>query len=88
MSGRKAVPGALPIRAQASIELAMSLIVCLVLIMGVSRLFVWINGSLVKRQEAFQDTRDEIGEGDTVEEKYNTDFYDPSKDENKLDILR
>ncbi|TAN61403.1 hypothetical protein EPN16_03215 [bacterium] len=84
----KEAPGARPVRAQASIELAMSLIVCLILILGVSRLFVWINGSLVKRQEAFQDTRDEVGNGDTIEEKYNTDFYDPSKDENRLDILR
>lgn len=63
----------------------MSLIVCLVLILGVSRLFVWLNGSLVKRQEAFQKTRVMDGD-DPPEKRYNADFYNP--DENKLDILR
>lgn len=64
----------------------MSLIVSLILILGVSRLFVWINGSLVKRQEAFQDTR-KMKKGDPVEEKYKVDFYDATKEENRLDIL-
>lgn len=83
MSGGKAAPGARPVRAQASIELAMSLIVCLILILGVSRLFVWMNGSLVNRQEAFQQTRVMDG-GDPPEKRYNADFYTPDK----LDILK
>lgn len=43
--------------AQVSLELIGSLIVCLVLIVGIARVFVWLNQCLINRQNEYQNTR-------------------------------
>lgn len=44
-------------KAQVSLELVLGLIVCLILILGATRLFFWLNQCIVERQEAYEATR-------------------------------
>lgn len=43
--------------AQTSIELTLAILCVLILLIGISRLFVWLNQSLVERQEAYENIR-------------------------------
>ena len=63
------------INGQATLELTISLIVCMVLLMGAAKIFVWLNKTLVERQEAYQ--QDRKNPVDKI------DFYTPEK----LDIF-
>lgn len=45
------------IKAQVSLELIASLIICLVLMVGIARIFVWMNESIVKREQDYQKGR-------------------------------
>lgn len=50
-------PGPRHINAQATLELTVSLIVCVILLLGAAKIFVWINKSMVERQQAYRNTR-------------------------------
>lgn len=69
--------GRLPIKAQVSLELVASLIACLILIVGVSRIFVWMNESIVKRQENYQLGR-KISSSD-INNANQINFYTPER---------
>lgn len=48
-------------KAQATLELAVGLLMVMLLIVATVKIFVWLNESMVKRQWRYEDTRDEAG---------------------------
>lgn len=72
--------GIRPFKAQATIELTIAFIACIVLTLGIIKVFVWMNKSMVDRQVRFQATRTNPL-GNNVDKFYNTD-------QNKLDLFK
>jgi uncharacterized membrane protein len=40
-------------KAQSTVELTLVLIVCVIFLLGIAKIFVWVNRTLVERQERF-----------------------------------
>lgn len=63
--------GQLRIKAQVTLELTISLIICLILLVGATKIFVWLNQIMVERQQAYQNIRTQ------PIPKVNFNFYNP-----------
>ncbi|MCM8800167.1 MAG: hypothetical protein NC900_05530 [Candidatus Omnitrophica bacterium] len=77
---RKGYLGLLLIRGQVTLELTVALIVTILFLIGITKIFVWLNQTMVERQQAYQDTRPKTTAGVT---KDKINFYTPKK----LDIF-
>jgi len=44
-------------KAQATIEFTIAFIACIILLMGITKVFVWVNQCIVERQVRYQETR-------------------------------
>lgn len=71
MREKRTLRGPRRINAQATLELTISLIVCVVLLIGIAKIFVWLNRCMVERQQAYQSGR--------INPLGKIDFYTPSK---------
>lgn len=60
-------------KGQSMIEMTIALVALFIFLFGVARVFVWVNRSMVKRQQAYQATR-VVGGGIG-----DVDFYTPEE---------
>ena len=58
---------------QVVIEFVSAFIVLLLLLVGITRIFVWMGSTIIGRNRAFEDTRSAAGYSKTIDD--NIDFY-------------
>ncbi len=49
------------VHGQATLELSVALILSMMLLVAAAKIFVWLNGSMVKRQKMYEETRVDAG---------------------------